>query len=193
MGLRGHAAMTMRVFMLCLALLASAEVRAAAAAALLGEPVRNLQGKRVGTVEDLIIDARAGRVLYVIVEGDGRYFTLPVRALHERPRLVDMSLAGAAAYDRWPAKERFRRAARLLGEEVRRAGEERIGVIHDIRYDADSGRVQEVLVRSAERGELSLPPEVLAYGFLPPLTRPRPADPPRYSSERNLLHDHDWK
>ncbi|HEX6319238.1 MAG TPA: PRC-barrel domain-containing protein [Burkholderiales bacterium] len=185
--------MTMRVFMLCLALIASAEVRAAVAAALLGEPVRNLQGKRVGTVEDLVIDARAGRVLYVIVEGDGRYFTLPVRAFQERSLLVDMSLVGAVAYDRWPAKERFRRAARLLGQEVRRAGDERIGVIHDIRYNDDSGRVQEVLVRSVERGEVSLPPEVLAYGFLPPLVRPRAQEPPRYSNERNLLHDHDWK
>ena len=177
-------------FALCVALLAPPAL-AASASALLGEPARNLAGERIGTFEDLVIDARAARVLYVIVDRGGSFVTLPARALDARLRL-DMGLAGAVAYDRPPPGERFRRAAALIGEQVRRAGEGRIGIVHDIRFDPESGKVQEVLARSVERGEVSLPPAVLTWGFLPPLT-PYPYEPPRYSSERRRLHDHDWK
>lgn len=182
--------MTMRTVALCLVLCLAPPAFAASASALLGEPVRNLQGERVGTVEDLIIDARAGRVLYVIVERSDGFVTLPARALHAR-RVVDMSLAGAVAYDRPPPRELFRRADEVIGEEVRRAGEGPIGIVHDIRFEPGSGKVQEVLVRSPETGERSLPPAVLAWGFLPPLT-PYPYEPPRYSTERRRLHDHRW-
>lgn len=183
--------MTLRSALALLILLGAPAAHAASAAALLDRPVRNLQGERVGTIEDLIIDARAGRVLYVIVQGDGRFLTLPARALHPG-RLVDMSLAGAVAYDRPPSRERFRRADELIGDEIRHPGEGPIGIVHDIRFDAASGKVQEVIVRSAQTGERSLDPAVLAWGFLPPLT-PRPYDAPRYSKERKRLHDHRWK
>ena len=98
-------------FALCVALLAPPAL-AASASALLGEPARNLAGERIGTFEDLVIDARAARVLYVIVDRGGSFVTLPARALDARLRL-DMGLAGAVAYDRPPPGERFRRAAPL--------------------------------------------------------------------------------
>lgn len=181
----------MRSLAVILIALAAAQGHAATVGSLLGQPARNLQGERIGTVQDLIIDARAAHLLYVVVENGGRFLTLPARALDERLRL-DVSLAGAAAYDRPPPRERFRRAATLIGDQVHRPGEGPIGVIHDIRFDPGTGKVQEVVVRSAERGRVELPPAVLVWGYLPPLTR-SPYEPPRYSNERNRLHDHRWK
>lgn len=163
----------------------------ASAAALLGEPLRDLQGNNVGKVEDLVIDARAGSVLYIIVRGAERFHTLPARALDEELR-VDMSLDGAIARERPPDTERFRLAGRLLGSEIRRAeGGERIGPVWDIRFDPGSGRIDTVVVQT-EGGKSTFPAGVLAYGYFPPLTR-WPYDPPKYSTERNRLHDHVWK
>lgn len=81
-----------------------------AAGVLIGaEGAKDLRGAAVGTVEDLVLDVRDGRVLYVIVEAQQRYFRLPIRALHERdgaPRF-DIQLAGEIAHTDDP---RFRRA-----------------------------------------------------------------------------------
>jgi sporulation protein YlmC with PRC-barrel domain len=136
---------------------------------LLGQPARSLDGEPVGRIAELIVDVNAGRVLYVIVDGKRGYVTLPVRAL-EGPGTVDLALANETARTKPRADPRFRRAGRLLGQEVTYPGGDSIGTIVDIEFDRESGRVEDVVVRTAE-GALNLPPSVLAQGFFPPLTR----------------------
>lgn len=175
---------------------------AASVDALLGQSLHDLGGKSVGALEDIVVDVRGGRVVYVMVDGPERFYTLPVRALDERLRL-DMSLAGELAHERTGGDERFRRAGRLLGKEVTHPGGKTIGTIQDIRFDPRSGKVEEVMVRTAQ-GETAFPASVLAHGRFPPLTRwqaehPSPAGAGGSgflrgapSRERERLHDHEW-
>lgn len=62
--------------LVAVALLASAAAHAAAASALIGAEVRDVRGETAGKVQDLIVDVRDGRVLYVIVDAGERFFTL---------------------------------------------------------------------------------------------------------------------
>lgn len=174
-----------------------------AAGVLIGAEAKDLRGAAVGTVEDLIVDVRDGRVLYVIVDGPQRYFTLPIRALRARDGMarLDMQLAGEVAHTDEP---RFRRAARLIGQPLEHPGGERIGTIADIEFDPAKGRVQQVVVSTAQGGTAHFPASVLAHGRFPPLTRwqaehPSPDASGNFgylrrepSSERNRLHEHRW-
>lgn len=185
-----------------LALVAASSVSAAVTAtALIGAPADSAGGKAIGAVDDLIIDADGGRVLYVIVDAQDRYYTLPMQALDldaPRPR-VDMSLANALA--RAAPDVVLRRAARLIGQPLHHTGGERIGTIADIAFDAESGVVEQVLVRH-EEGVTGFPASVLAHGRFPPLTEyqvERPGPEPlehfrvRPSDERTRLHDPEWE
>jgi len=79
-----------------------------AAGVLIGAEAKDLRGAAVGTVEDLILDVRDGRVLYVIVDGRQRYFTLPIRALRTREGGVASS---TSSFPRRKTKRRtFRQA-----------------------------------------------------------------------------------
>lgn len=51
---------------------------------MVGSPIENRSGERVGKVDDLIVDVRAGRVLYVIVDSQGRFYTLPIHQWEPR-------------------------------------------------------------------------------------------------------------
>lgn len=189
--------------LLALALSLPAEAHAMAAGVLIGAEAKDLSGAAVGTVEDLIVDVRGGRVLYVIVDGPQRYFTLPIRALREREGTarLDMQLAGEVAHTDEP---RFRRAARLIGQPLERPGGERIGTVADIEFDAADGRVEQVVVSTGQGSTAQFPPGVLAHGRFPPLTRwqaehPSPDASGNFgylrrepSTERNRLHDHRW-
>ena len=181
---------------------ASGAAAAATAAALIGAPAESRRGNAVGTVDDVIVDVDGGRVLYVIIDAEDRYYTLPMRALDldaRRPR-VDLSLGNALA--RVAPDVRLRRAARLIGQPLHRTGgEERIGTIVDIAFDAESGVVEQVLVRH-EDGVTGFPASVLAHGRFPPLTEfqaehpgPEPLEHFRVrpSDERKRLHDHEWE
>jgi sporulation protein YlmC with PRC-barrel domain len=189
--------------LLVLALSLPAEAGAMAAGVLIGAEAKDLRGAAVGTVEDLIVDVRDGRVLYVIVDGPQRYLTLPIRALRERdgaPRL-DMQLAGEIAHTDEP---RFRRAARLIGQPLQHPGGERIGTIADIEFDPRHGGVEQVVVSTEQGGTAHFPASALAHGRFPPLTRwqaehpsPDASDNFGYlrrepSDERNRLHEHRW-
>jgi sporulation protein YlmC with PRC-barrel domain len=183
-----------------LGVMAAAGAQAAAVSELIGERLRDLRGETVGAVQELIVDVREGRVLYIIVEAPQRFLTLPVGALDERLRL-DMSLAGSAAQLDAQADPRFRRAGRLLGQALEHTGGERIGVIRDIEFDPGSGEVERVVVHT-DQGARDFPASVLAYGRFPPLTRwqaERPSPevedkgfvvPP--SGERRSLQDPEW-
>jgi sporulation protein YlmC with PRC-barrel domain len=179
--------------------------QAASVSKLIGEPLRNEQGKIVGALSDLIIDVKEARVVYLIVEGRERFHTLPIRALGADKRL-DMSLAGALATFDSPADVRFRRAVRLLGQTVTHPHPGKIvqlGVISDIEFDAASGQVSRVVVES-DAGKSGFPPGVLMGGRFPPLTHwqkdyidTEDLDTLGYvrrepSSERLRLHDHQW-
>jgi sporulation protein YlmC with PRC-barrel domain len=191
-----------RHFLLAALLLAAMPAGAVTVGALLGDPVKNLEGVQLGVIDDFIVDVRAGRVLYVIVEGRGRGYTLPVRALDERLRL-DMDFANSLARDDSPQDPRFRRAGRLIGQPVNHPRGERIGTISEIEFDLQSGNVKQVVAQTAQ-GARNLPPSVLAHGRFPPLTRWQVEHPsPRVegnqgfvrrepSDERNRLHDHKW-
>jgi sporulation protein YlmC with PRC-barrel domain len=179
---------------------------AAAASKLVGSPVSTERGNAAGTLTDLIVDVRAERVVYVIVENQQGFHTLPVRALRSDGR-VDMSLAGEAARPDTEEQARYRRAAKLMGEPLvhpQPGGARRIGTIRDFVFDPGSGHIDHVIV-ATDQGERSFGPGVLAHGRFPPLTawpyvypdaedlghrgyvRRAPSD------DRNLLHDHQWK
>jgi sporulation protein YlmC with PRC-barrel domain len=189
--------------LLALALSLPAEAGAMAAGVLIGAAAKDQRGAQVGTVEDLIVDVRDGRVLYVIVDGPQRYFTLPIRALREREGAarLDMRLAGEIAHSDEP---RFRRAARLIGQPLEHPGGERIGTIADIEFDAGDGRVEHVVVSTVAGGSAHFPASTLAHGRFPPLTRwqvehPMPDASGNFgylrrepSDERNRLHEHRW-
>lgn len=178
------------------------EAAAAKVGALLGDAVHNLEGVKLGEVDDFIVDVRAGRVLYVIVEGTGRSYTLPIRALDERMR-IDMDLSNSLARDKSRQDPKFRRAGRLIGQPVTSPGDGRVGTIADIEFDFQSGEVEQVEVRTPE-GERSLPPGVLAHGRFPPLTQWQVENPPAAVSgeqgfvrrepadERKRLHNPQW-
>lgn len=178
------------------------EARAAAVNRVLGDTVENRRGEKIGAVEELIVDVRAGRVVYVILDAHDRFYTLPVRALDERMRL-NMDLTNAVAHDKSREDAKFRRAGRLIGQPVTHPGDGRIGTIADIEFEPGSGRVERVVVET-DRGRRNMPPAVLAHGRFPPLTRWQVEHPPadvserqgfvrrEPSDERRRLHDHEW-
>jgi sporulation protein YlmC with PRC-barrel domain len=184
-------------------MLLSLTANAALVREMLGDPVQNLRGEEVGTVEELIVDVRAGRVVYVVIDSVERFYTLPVRAFDERTRL-DMALSEAAARDASPEDPKFRRAGKLIGQPVANPGGARIGKIADIEFDPESGRVERVVVDTGQ-GRHNMPASVLAHGRFPPLTRWQVDHPPAEVSERQgfvrrepsdartRLHDHQWE
>lgn len=185
-----------------LALVAASSASAAVTAtALIGAPADSARGKALGAVADVIVDVDGGRVLYVIVDAEDRFYTLPVRALDldaARPR-VDLSLGNALA--RAAPDVRLRRAARLIGQPLHATTGERIGTIVDIAFDAESGIVEQVLVRH-EDGVTGFPASVLAHQRFPPLTEyqvEHPGAEPlehyrvRPSDERKRLHNPEWE
>jgi sporulation protein YlmC with PRC-barrel domain len=188
------------LFALVLSLPAEAGVMAAGA--LIGREVQDLEGGKAGTVEDLIVDVRDGRVLYVILDAGERYFTLPIHALRAEAGEVslDMSDAGELA----PADDpRLRRGARLIGQPLENPNGGRIGTIADFEFDPAKGRVERVVV-AVGGGEANFPPSVLAHGRFPPLTRWQAEHPGSDASgnfgwlrrepsdERTRTHDHRW-
>lgn len=183
----------------CVLALAATQAYAIGVSEVIGAQAKSLEGKSVGALQDLIIDVRAGRVLYVIVEGAQRHVTLPLRALGDGMAL-DMSLAGAVARIPSQSDPRFRRAAKLLGQSVVHTGGEPIGTIRDIRFDRESGRIEDVVLET-DQGPRDFPASVLAHGRFPPLTRWQVEYPGEGttggfiifpSDERTRLHDHQW-
>lgn len=187
----------------CAIALAPAAAAAATAGALLGAPALDARGAPVGEVEELIVDVRDGRVLYVIVDSRGEFLTLPVRALRvagERA-VLDMSEAGEIARTGEP---HLRRAGRLIGQPLHRPGGARLGTIVDFELDPAAGRIERVLVDTDDGERVRFPPGVLAHGRFPPLTRWQADHPPAQgaedsgflrrepSDERQRLHEHDW-
>jgi sporulation protein YlmC with PRC-barrel domain len=184
------------------AALAAGPAAALEATSLLDRTVVDLQGETIGPVEELIVDVRAGRVVYVVIDGEQRFHTLPVGALDERLR-VDMAQVNQAVRDTAPREDpRYRRARKLIGQPVTHPGDGRIGEIADIEFDVDSGRVERVVVATAA-GRRNMPAAVLAHGRFPPLTRWQVEQPGervgermgfvrRPATERQRLHDHQW-
>ena len=151
----------------CLLCLGAAQ--AASVNDLVGNAAYDLKGQRIGVIEELVLDVREGRVLYVIVDRPEQYDTYPIRALREDAH-VDTSAAGRIARPEAQNEIRLRRAGRLIGEPVNAPGGAKFGVIADIEFDPASGRVREVLVLT-DRGTVGVPASVLAHGRFPPLTR----------------------
>lgn len=194
--------LTLAAVLSALALSLPAEAGAVAAGVLIGRPIQDLSGQVLGTVEDMIVDVRDARVLYIIVDARERDFTLPIRALreHEGGVRLDMSDAGEIARTDDP---RFRRAARLIGQPLMNPNGGRIGTIADIEFDPAAGRVERIVV-DVDNGKANFPPSVLAHGRFPPLTRWQAEHPPSDfsgdpgyvrrdpSPERERLHDHRW-
>lgn len=159
--------------------------------ALLGAPVQALDGRPLGKLEELIVDVRGGQALYVIVSGEGDARAFPFRALAQEvggPGLrLDMQLAGELAEQDSPADPRFRRASKLIGQELVRPGAEVIGQIRDIELDMASGEVKRVLATTPE-GPFGFPSSVLAQGSFPPLTRWQAEHPgPEVPGERGFV------
>jgi sporulation protein YlmC with PRC-barrel domain len=147
------------------AALAAAPALGAQARQFIGQAVHDEGGARVGEVHDLILDVNEARVLYVIIQSQERYHTLPIRALDETLRL-DSELAGSIAHSQAFDESRFRRAARLLGTPVSQADGPQLGTIRDFRFDPASGQIDNVLVDTVA-GVRDLPASVLAQRELP--------------------------
>jgi sporulation protein YlmC with PRC-barrel domain len=191
-----------RKLLMSVFLLLPAFAGAATVSGLIHDRLETLQGEPLGTVDELIVDVRAGRVAYVVIAGKERSYTVPLRALDARKR-VNLDLANAVARDTSPADPRFRRAGRLVGLPVTNPGDGRIGTIADIEFDLQSGRVEQVRV-STPQGARNMPAAVLAHGRFPPLTQWQVENPSAETSghqgfvrrepsdERRRLHDHEW-
>jgi sporulation protein YlmC with PRC-barrel domain len=177
----------------------------ATASQLIGHALQNERGEPVGKVEDLIVDVRDGRVLYLIVKDNESFQTFPVRALGRDLRL-NTGLAGETANLEPSSDPRFRRAAKLIGQPLvhpHPGGTQRIGTISDIEFDPATGRVEYVHVSTGE-GMSHFAAGVLRHGRFPPLTQWRhdyldadELDNLGYlrrepSSERLQLHEHKW-
>lgn len=141
---------------------------------LIGAQVQDLEGRSLGELEEVIVDVRGGQAQYLIVRAGEEAHTLPFRAIAEEvagPALrVDMKLAGALARQASESDPRFRRASRLIGQNVMQPGGEVVGRIRDLQLDMASGEVKRVLATTPE-GPFGFPPTVLAQGYFPPLTR----------------------
>lgn len=159
---------------ICALALVATEAGAIGVAELIGERAHNLSGQTVGFVDELIVDVNAGRMLYVIVNRDQGYATLPVRAIEEvtaRERLqFDMSLANSAARLGPGANPHLRRAGKLIGQAVELPDGSRLGVIHDLEFEPETGLVTRVVVATGE-GTLGYPASVLVRGRFSPATR----------------------
>lgn len=120
---------------------------------LIGERVENENGSPIGFVDDFIVDVDGGRVLYVVVATGVHYHTLPVRAIHEvtaRNALqLDMKLKGEAARIGDKTSPRFRRAGRLIGEDIALPGSNHRGTIYDVHFEPQSGLITRVYKDSA--------------------------------------------
>lgn len=184
---------------------AAAGAHAAMVSKLLDQPLRNERGEPAGAVEDLIVDVRNGRVLYLVMKDEDRFQTFPVRALGEDLRL-DLRLAAETANLTPSSDPRFRRAATLIGHPLvhpHPGDTQRIGTISDIEFDPATGRVEYVHVATGE-GVSHFAADVLRHGRFPPLTQWRTEyldadelDNLGYlrrepSSERLQLHEHQW-
>jgi sporulation protein YlmC with PRC-barrel domain len=145
---------------------------------LVGEEVRNLAGRRLGTVKDFVIDLANGRVRYAIL--DTRYKTVPLPfhalelSLEDEHLLLDASpqrLAqaperanGADAYWDGAALPRLARASELIGRRFRSAEGELAGKLVDIVIDAHEGNVAFAVISLAGNTLHPVPLSAFAAG-----------------------------
>lgn len=142
---------------LCLALAAvplqAAHGRDARASELLSDAVANGQGRRIGTLDELLVDVDAGRVRYALVDRGGwlgrRSFTYPAAALRPDVHTGRVELEEGRTIALPPGADRHGRlvgATHLIGREVRFADGRRAGELRDLVFDLDTGAVRYALV-----------------------------------------------
>lgn len=134
----------------------TAQATPVSANALLGAPVLDTQGKRLGILRDLAVDVENKSVAYAIIDyRDPAVPSVDLRpvALSDlRPALARGSLvldphAGAGGSVTAQDDARLRRASTLLGMNIEHPSGADYGVIEDIVVELDSARVRHAVVR----------------------------------------------
>jgi sporulation protein YlmC with PRC-barrel domain len=129
--------------------LQAAHARDAHASGLLSDPVANAQGRRIGTLDDLLVDVYAGRVRYALIDRGRRSFAYPATALQPDIRSGGVVLGEGRTSASAPGTERHGRlvgATHLIGREVRFADGRPAGELRDLVFDLESGAVLYALV-----------------------------------------------
>lgn len=138
------------------------EEKIANATALIGAPVKSVDGEDLGRLRDLVLDLNDQRVRYAIMERQGRLLRYSIVQLDPAPEgkhvVLYMSkerLDGSPAMD--PAWQGYGlvRASELLGRSVRDARGSRIGELADVVIDWSDGRVRHAVVRASSGAERS--------------------------------------
>lgn len=139
---------------------------------MIGMPVQNAMGERLGEVDDLVVRP-AGEVRYVVLSvddpglGDKRLsFELghfrPVIGAGELQLNVDReSLEKRPGFEAVPPG--FVQATELLGREVARPGGESIGEVEDLIVNFGTGRMRYVVVGFDAGGATAYRPRELAF------------------------------
>lgn len=131
----------------------NAQAAPVSASGLLGARVTNLQGERLGEIRDLAVDVASGTVSYAILEAaatsrlDAQLSSVPLTAL--QPGLArDQLVVNAAADAPWRARlpegeigSHVMRARGILGMAIEHPSGADYGVIHDLVFELDTGRV----------------------------------------------------
>lgn len=115
----------------------------ARASALLSLDVVNAQGRRIGTLRDLLIEPAAERVRYALIDG----FAYPADKLRRsRGGLVLEEGRSVAIAPGSQPDERLMRATDLIGRNVRFADGSEAGDLRDLMIDLPTGKVEYALV-----------------------------------------------
>jgi len=138
----------MPVLLAAALVLASAALQAAPAhevraSTLLSLDVANAQGRRIGTLRDLLIEPGAERVRYALIDG----FAYPADKLRRsRGGLVLEEGRSVALAPGSLPERRLVRATSLIGREVHFAGGAEAGEVRDLMLDLASATVRYALV-----------------------------------------------
>lgn len=132
---------------------------------LTGKHVVSPEGKRLGEIEDLIVDLDGGHIPHVVLSFGGiadigdKLFVFPVNAFARDEyldrivlRVDPAQLKQSSGFDRsnWPFQPPLERASRLRGKNVKDASGKPAGEIEDLVVNLGSGKVRGV--RFAQNG-----------------------------------------
>jgi sporulation protein YlmC with PRC-barrel domain len=145
---------------------------------LFGMEVKSFARRRLGAVEDLVVDLANGRVRYAILETRHRTVPVPFHALElsleNKYSLLDASperlanapgrAVGVDAYWDGPAPPRLARASELVGRPFRGVNGEVAGELADIVIDAHEGNVAFAVISLAAGRLHPVPLDAFAVG-----------------------------
>ena len=139
---------------------AGQERATARASALIGTPVKNVEGEELARLRDLVLDLDDQRVRYVIMEGFGKLFRYSFVNFDPGPQARYLVLhIGRERLEQSPGMEAGWQApglvlaSALLGRDVEDGRGGKVGELADVVIDPGDGKVSHVLFRAREGGK----------------------------------------